>query len=245
MGLGWGHIYPPSSCLMRRVAGGNNYNQITKKLPDWGCFSKLSIKVDQNYVGKPECVFSMCLSSACVPSCPSPSSVSRSKRLAFELLWKWSMPYGQSRCGLTWFGFNTSPQEVHKASRSSFVMLVIFLRGPVEPFAVFIHLLPYRLLYPLDRPDILAAARCHVNLYPVTKWTTLCVFFPSKFCIVNRHLLFYCSHYPAQLYSLCIFRFFRLHGQDNIISKLLQIIKGLNHVVRGILCHWFTQHHDV
>lgn len=152
-GLGCGCIAyrPGSPSLMRRVAYANNYNHITKKPPDWGCFSKLSIKVYQNYAGKPECVFAMCLSSVCVPSCPSPSSVSRSKRLAFELLWKWSMPYGQSRCGLTWFGFNTSPQEVHKASRSSFVMLVIFLRGPVEPFAFFLSLLPYRLLYSSDR----------------------------------------------------------------------------------------------
>ena len=106
-----------------------------KKSPYRVCFSKLSIKVGQNYAGKTDCVFAMCLFTASVPSCPSPSSVSKSKRLAFELLWKWSMPYGQSRCGLTWFGFNTSPQEVHKASRSSFVMLVIFLRGPVEHFA--------------------------------------------------------------------------------------------------------------
>lgn len=86
----------------------------------------------QRHAGETECV---CNVSACVPSCPSLSSLSWSKRLAFEPLWKWSMPYGQSRCGLTWFGFNTSPQEVCKASRSSFVILVIFLKGPMESSA--------------------------------------------------------------------------------------------------------------
>ena len=47
----------------------------------------------------------------CVSSCPSPAP--RNKRLAFELFWKWSMPYGQNRCVLTWFSFNTCPQEAH------------------------------------------------------------------------------------------------------------------------------------
>ena len=71
--------------LGRHVAEANNYTHVTKKPPDCGYFSKLSIKPGQNYAGKPECVFAMCM-SACVPSCPSPSSVSKSKRLAFELL---------------------------------------------------------------------------------------------------------------------------------------------------------------
>lgn len=202
---------PPFPRLVRHVAEANNYNQITKQPPDWGCFSKLSIKVDQNYAGKPECVFAMCLSSACVPSCPSLSSVSRSKRLAFELLWKWSMPYGQSRCGLTWFGFNTSPQEVHKASRSSFVMLVIFLRGPAQPFAVFIHLLPYRLLYPLDRagPHMtgrFGSSSMSCESLPCNKVDYI-VWFSSPRFVVNLYLLFDFNNYLAQLFSLCTFRF--------------------------------------
>ena len=173
---------------------------MTKKPPDWGC---LSISVDRNYAGEPECVFATCLTSACVPSCPCPSSVSRSKRLAFELLWKWSMPYGRSRCGLTWFGFNTSPQEVHKASRSSFVMLVIFLRGPVEPFAVLSH--TDRLLYSSDRAgvhtrlEVSATLRCGLILYPTTNWTTLCFFnrtniwLPS--CLVDMVLQWFTYSY--------------------------------------------------
>lgn len=139
----------------------------------------------------------VCKVSACVPSCPSPSSVSRSKRLAFELLWKWSMPYGQSRCGLTWFGFNTSPQEVHKASRSSFVMLVIFLRGPVEPFAF----LPLSLAFILQTteqfhtPSEVSATADSVSSNKVDRVVIFCF----EFCIINLYPTFYFNHYPADI----------------------------------------------
>lgn len=143
--------------------------------------------------------------SACVLSCPSPSSVSRSKRLAFELLWKWSMPYGQSRCGLTWFGFNTSPQEVHKASRSSFVMLVIFLRGPAKSLLFFLEKTKnkkktqhnYCLIVSLFQSsstsdqEFQQQLRRHLILYPVTKWTMPC-FFKLFICIQYFHIIFSC-----------------------------------------------------
>lgn len=82
----------------------------------------------------------VCLQCVCLrhvfPAAPS-FFLRRSKRKAFELLWKWSMSYGLSRCGLTWFGFNTSLQEVHKASRFSFVVSHLSLRanGPLAFFA--------------------------------------------------------------------------------------------------------------
>jgi len=97
----------------------------------------------------------MCLSFACVRSCPSPSTVSRSKRMAFELLWKWSMLYGPSRCGLTWFGFNTSPQEVHKASRSVFCYVSHLSQRAngvfCLSFLLLTHLLLFHFLYTSDR----------------------------------------------------------------------------------------------
>lgn len=51
---------PGSPRLTRHISEANNYNNLTKKPPDRGCFSKLAIKVDQNYAGKSVCVFAMC-----------------------------------------------------------------------------------------------------------------------------------------------------------------------------------------
>lgn len=46
---------------MRHAAEANDYKHVTKQPPDWGYFSKLSIKLGQNYAGKPERVSAMCL----------------------------------------------------------------------------------------------------------------------------------------------------------------------------------------
>lgn len=115
-------------------------------------------------------------------------------------------------------------------------MLVIFLRGPVEPFAVFIHLLPYRLLYPLDRagPHMtrrFGSSSVSCKSLPSNKVDHIvCVFFP-KFCIVNLYSLGYltliiiqhnCIH-CAYSDSVCGENFM---GKTVLSPNFFQIIKG-------------------